>query len=118
MELNLVNKLHFFKFFINSVLILLMVMSEFSWATILPVDNPIRRKYDTSYIHFGGHVGPNEWNTQAAIPIWEKAISGLYIAVGTERGFIGASVCPSISHLVLVDRHPDVVLFNRLNTFF
>ncbi len=59
-------------------------------------------------------IFPNEHHPEAAIPIWDQANDGIYVSVGTERGFIGAGYTRA-SHLVLADSDANVVLFNRLN---
>ena len=43
------------------------------------------------------------------------APEGVYITVGTERAFTVASSTPEISHLLIVDADPKVILFNRIN---
>ena len=58
---------------------------------------------------------PNEEYPADAISILEKAVPGVYVSVGTERGFIGAALTQAVTHLLLVDRDPRVVLFNRIN---
>jgi len=63
----------------------------------------------------GRFLHPNEKYPQDAKPYLEEAPAGAYISVGTERGFIGASLTPSSTHLILVDRDPAVVLFNKIN---
>src|SRR5689334_21034314 len=50
-----------------------------------------------------------------ARPILEKAPSGLFVTVGSERGFRGASMAPGTTHLLLLDFSPSIVRFNRMN---
>ena len=61
------------------------------------------------------YVVPNETFTHKLAPIVKDAPKGVYISVGTERGFIGASLAENTSHLLLLDRDPRVVFFNRMN---
>ncbi len=63
----------------------------------------------------GRFIHPNEKYPQDAKRILAQAPQGAYIAVGTERGFIGASLTPRATHLILCDRDPWVGLFNRIN---
>ena len=51
-----------------------------------------------------------------ARPIIEKAPQGLYVTVGSERGFRGASMAPNTTHLLLLDISPAIIRFNRINT--
>ncbi|MFM6927791.1 MAG: hypothetical protein ACKOX6_04965 [Bdellovibrio sp.] len=62
------------------------------------------------------YVIPNEIHPEEAKNIWSKAPTGVYISVGTERGFIGAAMAQNASHLLLLDLVPEIVFFNRLNT--
>ncbi|MBI4925693.1 MAG: hypothetical protein HY843_07195, partial [Bdellovibrio sp.] len=63
----------------------------------------------------GEFIAPNEPHPEGAKPILNQAISGIYISVGTERGFIAAALAQKITHLVLLDVDPGVVLFNIIN---
>lgn len=58
---------------------------------------------------------PNELDPQLGRPIYSSAERGVHVAVGTERGFMGAIMNPNASHLLLIDRDPKVVLFNQIN---
>lgn len=61
------------------------------------------------------YVIPNEIYPEEAKPIWSQAPKGVYISVGTERGFIGASLSPEATHLLLIDLVPEIVFYNRMN---
>ena len=61
-------------------------------------------------------LAPNEQHPAEALPLWKQSPSGLYISVGTERGFMAAGANPNATHLLLVDRDPTVTYFNRINT--
>lgn len=63
----------------------------------------------------GYFLAPNERRPQEAADILAGADPGMFISVGTERGFVEASIGKDVSHLLLVDNNRDVVLFNRLN---
>ena len=60
-------------------------------------------------------VSPNERDPQEALGIWNEAPGGLYLSVGTERGFIGASLANNTTHLLLVDVDPKVMIYDRMN---
>ena len=60
-------------------------------------------------------LAPNEEYPADAVRILDQAVSGVYLSVGTERGFIGAALASNITHLLLADRDPRVVFFNRIN---
>jgi len=57
---------------------------------------------------------PNEEHPEHALPIFEQARPGVYLSVGTERGFISAAVAGA-THLLLVDRNPAAAAYNRAN---
>lgn len=59
-------------------------------------------------------VAPTEFSPLDMSPITNEAKKGLYVSVGTDRGFIGAALS-NANHLLLLDHNPDSVLFNRLN---
>jgi hypothetical protein len=64
---------------------------------------------------FGGHASPNEWNPQDAKEIWAQSQQGgVYVAVGSERAFIGAAQS-NADQLLMVDMDLGVVLFNETN---
>jgi hypothetical protein len=60
-------------------------------------------------------VTPNERDPQLAQEIWDASPGGLYLSVGTERGFIGASLANNTTHLLLVDVDPKVMIYDRTN---
>ena len=72
--------------------------------------------FPESQVEFGTFVVPNEVNPERAKPILERAPAGAYLSVGTERGFVGAALAPKVDHLVFLDRDPQVVLFDQMNT--
>lgn len=61
-------------------------------------------------------IEPNEQYPAEALPLWKQSPRGLYVSVGTERGFMAAGANPNATHLLLVDRDPTVTYFNRINT--
>ncbi|MGZ3707647.1 MAG: LIC_10091 family protein [Bdellovibrionota bacterium] len=61
------------------------------------------------------YVEPNEKDPAKSAPILAEAPEGAQVAVGTERGFIGFALNPRATHLILIDRDPGVVRFNRIN---
>lgn len=64
---------------------------------------------------FGTFVSPNEQMPSRALPILRRAGPGVYVSVGTERGFIGAALTPKADSLLLLDRDAHVVRYNRVN---
>jgi hypothetical protein len=64
----------------------------------------------------GAFCAPNERYPTRMIPITQNAPSGVYVAVGSERGLIGASLTPNATTLLLIDSDPGIVLQNRINT--
>lgn len=63
----------------------------------------------------GNFVPPNELEPQKARPILKTAGPGIYVSVGTERSFLGFSQAKRADFLLMLDRDPMVVLFNRIN---
>jgi hypothetical protein len=57
---------------------------------------------------------PNELFPLDARPIFERTGQGIYISVGTERGFVGAGLSHA-THLFLADSAPEAVIFNRIS---
>ncbi|MBL7716479.1 MAG: hypothetical protein JNL01_13525 [Bdellovibrionales bacterium] len=57
----------------------------------------------------------NERFPEDALKAYQAAPEGVYISVGTERGFIGAANGGRVSHLLLVDINPNVTIYNRVN---
>jgi hypothetical protein len=102
----------FNKFFLNfclAALTLLIFTNTASAKFLFDLNLPTLPELKVQFLD------PNE--TQ---PVKEKEIltltsPGVYISVGTERGFIGASLSPDVTHLLLIDYEPKVVLFNRIN---
>ena len=45
----------------------------------------------------------------------EKAPEGVYISVGSERSFRGASMSPQVTHVYLLDLSPEILRFNKIN---
>jgi hypothetical protein len=62
-----------------------------------------------------GFLFSNERYPQDAESIWKEAGPGAYLAVGTERGFIGFAMSTGATHLVLLDVDTEVAHFNRAN---
>lgn len=60
-------------------------------------------------------IHPNEEAPKQGLPLWNLVEAGLYVTVGTERGFLAASLSPKVTHLLLIDRDVEVVYFNRVN---
>lgn len=60
-------------------------------------------------------VGPNETSQAEGASLLSAAPRGVQVAVGTERGFIGAALNKNATHLLLLDRDLDAVRFNRIN---
>ncbi len=48
-------------------------------------------------------------------PFLHKAPPGLYITVGGERAFRGASMFPEIDHLIILDICPDIMRYSKIN---
>lgn len=63
-------------------------------------------------------IAPDEINQQETIPLLRRAApsEGIHFAVGSERAFIGAAIDPGATGLLAVDRNPNVVIYNRMNT--
>jgi len=96
------------------------------WIAIAWADLPDRQQPSRNFLRdfsppvltagqITGFYSPNEEYPQNLIPILQEAPGGAYMTVGTERGFIGASLYSGISHLVLMDIDPKAVLFNQMN---
>ncbi len=63
-----------------------------------------------------GFIVPNEKNIGGVRSTFAEAPTGIYVSVGTERGFMGAALTGKATKaLVLVDLDPRVLLFNLLN---
>ncbi len=63
-----------------------------------------------------GFIVPNEKNIGAVRATFAEASAGIYVSVGTERGFMGAALTGQATKaLVLVDVDPRAFLFNLLN---
>jgi len=74
-----------------------------------------RIRYDLLDNHlYGTYIYPNELEPQKARPFLIRSGRGLYISVGTERSFLGFGQSKS-SHLLMVDKDPFAVMFNRIN---
>ncbi|MFZ9596108.1 MAG: hypothetical protein ACO3A2_08525 [Bdellovibrionia bacterium] len=100
-----------FIFFITGTLILMEGGTSFCFAQPLMIEQPLEPSSDENT----GHVRPNEVFIGDATAIFSKSQPGVYISVGTERGFIGAALS-NASRLILVDLGRDVIRFNRINT--
>lgn len=61
------------------------------------------------------YLSPNELAPKESIEILKAAPSGVYVTVGTDRGFNGVSLAEKSNGLVLVDSNADVTRFNRVN---
>ncbi|MGN6669937.1 MAG: hypothetical protein ACTHJ4_00140 [Candidatus Nucleicultricaceae bacterium] len=48
-------------------------------------------------------------------PIVEHAPKGIYISVGSERSFRGASMIPHVTKVYLLDLSPEIIRFNTIN---
>lgn len=48
-------------------------------------------------------------------PIVEHAPKGVYISVGSERSFRGASMIPHVTKVYLLDLSPEIIRFNTIN---
>lgn len=59
-------------------------------------------------------LAPNENSPALMKSIVSKSNGGLYVAVGTDRGFMGAALSGS-DRLLLIDRDNTAVLFNKIN---
>ena len=64
----------------------------------------------------GTFTVPNERNPERALKVYKQAPKGVYVSVGTERGFIGAANSPRVTHLLLLDVDNEVVRYNQVNT--
>lgn len=76
------------------------------------VSNEELKNHEKNPLGFS-YVFPNETRPARLKPVLQEMKGGVYISVGTERGFISASIS-KISNLLLLDIDPDVVLYNRL----
>lgn len=108
--------MHFRSIVLMSVVLAFGVFSETSKALVVP-----NLKLETSELgsdedFHRRFISPNEENPERGIPYWRAAgQTGVYVAVGTERGFIGAAQTPTATHLLLLDRDDFVTRFNRIN---
>src|SRR4051812_40015763 len=62
-----------------------------------------------------GWIIPNEETPANAKPVLAHAPKGVYVAVGAERGFIGASLTADVTDLLLFDYNSGQVTFDALN---
>ncbi|MDX9730909.1 MAG: hypothetical protein RBT63_03975, partial [Bdellovibrionales bacterium] len=60
-------------------------------------------------------IRPNETTPFEMKRITEVATKGIYLGVGTERGFIALALNEMVERAVFFDRNPSVVLYNRIN---
>lgn len=60
-------------------------------------------------------ISPNELNLEYLAPYSKKIPSGALLSVGTERGFIAFSMFDQFTQLILIDRDPNVAIFNLIN---
>jgi len=60
-------------------------------------------------------LAPNEINPALALPVFKQAPAGMYITVGTERGFLSAASSPAITHLLIIDSNPLITYYNLIN---
>jgi hypothetical protein len=111
------------------ILLLLILTLPFAlYAKFLVYNEPSRLNLAgnddllLSGYHFDGEnefiltlITPNETYPALAIPILERSIAGMHISVGTERGFVTASLNPNCTHLLFIDINPVTVLYNRIN---
>jgi len=97
----------------NFMLFICLFFNPLSNCYSMPLlsEEPLKEVSDKD----GAYMIPNEGCPAIAIPIFNLNNRGVYLAVGTERGFNGAALA-SASRLILIDKDPGVVLFNRLNT--
>jgi hypothetical protein len=69
-----------------------------------------------SFVSGRGFIVPNEKEIGSLRQAFSKTPEGLYVTVGTERGFTSAAISsPQTKALVLVDRDLNVVTFNLMN---
>ena len=75
------------------------------------------QSYPSVKIHNSGihYIYPNELQPIQALDIFLNSPEGVYVSVGTERGFVGAALSNANS-LLLVDHDPAVVHYNLYNT--
>lgn len=48
-------------------------------------------------------------------PMLERAPEGVYISVGGERSFRGASMAPQVTRVYMLDIAPEIIHFNKIN---
>lgn len=92
------------------IFLAVFLASGATYARFLPIE--IEEGPISVLHHF---VAPNEMYPQTAKAIYESAPAGVYVSVGTERGFIGASLAGNTTALLLADVDQEVVRFNRFN---
>ena len=63
----------------------------------------------------GIYAVPNELTPIKAIPVLRRAPSGAYLSIGTERGFMSASLSPQITSLICFDYDHGAVLYDLVN---
>lgn len=104
--------------FLSLLGILAFFIGELGRADFLPslrtpADSPERSdgKLENSPLF----AAPNEKYPGFSLEILKQAPRGVHIAVGTERGFISASLSPSATHLLLTDSDLGIVKFNQIN---
>ncbi|MBF0206548.1 MAG: hypothetical protein HQK53_06635 [Oligoflexia bacterium] len=86
-----------------------------AWANFLELPDDNQQIAEAALTYVGkSYLAPNETKPIDATAIFNNLAPGLYVSVGTERGFLAASVS-EITHLLLLDGNFQVVYFNRLN---
>ncbi len=60
-------------------------------------------------------IAPNERDPQIGLEIFNEAGPGVYLSVGTERGFLSSALAERATSLLLVDIDPRVVFYNNVN---
>lgn len=100
-------------------LIVIQLRPSIVWGKIIPTFQGLENSYlwEITQIDSTDYQRPTENQTQyIRQSLSGKLSNGIYITVGTDRGFQAASFFPNeISGLLLVDASEKVVLFNRIN---
>lgn len=79
------------------------------------VENELPLDYERAWKSDHTYYVPNEQFPQDGRGVLEKAPPGIYVSVGSERGFIGASLTKQPEGILFLDSSPKVTAFNRAN---
>lgn len=99
-----------------------LILSSVSYASNFDSGVPLKNRYSSYFDQFdeldpkpSQFLAPNETQPKDLLPILVNAQKGVYVSVGTERGFMAAGLSGAITDLVLVDLDPSIAFYNTIN---